>query len=60
MTKNVEKFIAANDKKLVIIGNANPEGGGFYTLEGGKRFALDLEECKALPEGYPKWKLPDA
>lgn len=58
MTKKSEEFIKANDKSPVIIGAAIGNGGkgGIYTLANGKRYTLNLEDCQALPVGYPKWK----
>lgn len=64
MTDNVQAFIAANDRSPVIEGWANesdprnPAKGGTYRLQSGKTFSLSVEECRALPNGYPKWKLP--
>lgn len=62
MTKMSEAFVKANDKSLVVEGfakNADKGGGagGVYYLEDKQRFDLSLEDCRALPEGYPKWKL---
>jgi hypothetical protein len=60
---HVAAFMAANDKSPVISGRAiepdprKPAKGGIYELENGDLFKLNVEECRALPEGYPKWKL---
>lgn len=54
-----QHFMEENDKHPVIIGAAIGNGGqgGYYTLENGKSYRLSLEDCQALAEGYPKWKI---
>lgn len=56
-------FMAANDQSPVVEGwahNADNGGGqgGVYVLDDGRRFDLSSDVCRALPEGYPKWKEP--
>lgn len=57
--QQVKDFIRANDKSRVIAGSVldTKKGGAIYTLQNGMMFKLNLEECRALPAGYPKWKL---
>lgn len=54
------QFVKANDKSLVVQGSVLDmrKGGARYRLESGTTFVLPVEECRLLPEGYPKWKLP--
>lgn len=56
------RFVAANNQSPVVAGYArNAENGGgqggTYVLDDGRRFTLGLAACRALPDGYPKWKL---
>lgn len=59
MNKNAASFKTANDESPVVAGHviSLENGGGQYTLENGKIFRLTAEECRSLPENYPKWKL---
>lgn len=56
-TPKAAAFMKANDKNKVYAGYANEtgEGGGGYTLTNEKTYKLSLEDCRSLPEGYPKW-----
>lgn len=57
----VQLFCEANDQHLVIAGHVIhwlESGGARYRLLNGIVWQLTREECRALPEGYPKWKLP--
>lgn len=58
MNEQVKDFIAANDKSPVIEGSvlSLKDGGAIYELEDGTYFKLTRDECRALSEGYPKWK----
>ena len=49
------QFMRANDKSPVIEGSAKSGGGGYYTLKNKQRWDLSLEDCRSLPEAYPKW-----
>ena len=53
------QFIKANDASLVVTGRAIGNGGegAVYTLKNGQSYRLSVDECRALPEGYPKWDL---
>lgn len=53
-----KKFIAANDRSLVVSASVRLQGGARYRLKDGSRFILTLAQCRGLPEGYPKWDLP--
>lgn len=55
MRDATRQFIEANDKRPVIAGSANENGGGRYKLSDGKWRSLSLAACRELPEGYPKW-----
>lgn len=60
-TKKAALFIGANKASPVIIGAAVMNGreggqGAYYTLEDGRRFKLSGEDCRSLPEGFPRWK----
>lgn len=57
MTPKAKKFMAANDKSPVISGAVIGKGGegGYYKLQDGTRFKLNLADCQALPEGCPRW-----
>lgn len=61
MISKSQQFIKENDISPVVVGAAKGNGGegAYYTLENGKRFSLSLQDCRDLPSGYPKWKLPD-
>ncbi len=61
MTRKAKLFMTANDKSPVVSGAAIGKGGegGYYTLQDGKSFKLDLADCQALPEGYPRWYFAD-
>lgn len=58
MSKNLQRFIAANAKSPVIAGRAleadprKPARGGVYTLASGQTFTLTVEECRAVT---PRW-----
>lgn len=56
-TKRAEEFMKANDKSIVIAGQAHGNGGkgGIYTLANGRKFDLSLEDCQSLPDEYPNW-----
>ena len=56
--RQIIDFIAANDRSPVIEGSVLDldAGGALYTLECGTVFKLYADECRRLPEGYPKWK----
>ena len=58
--RTAEQFVAANNDSLVVSGAVldMTKGGGRYRLENGRSFALSVDECRRLPTGYPKWKLP--
>lgn len=58
MNEQVRDFIRANDASPVVAGEALDlnTGGGIYELASGTLFKLTRDECRALPEGYPKWK----
>ena len=59
-TTKAKAFMKANDASPVVSGAARGRGlGGSYTLEDGKYFVLSLEDCRSLPEGYPRWSPPD-
>lgn len=57
MSPNAKRFIKENDRSPVIAGAVIGEGGegGHYTLMNGMSFTLNLQDCQALPKGYPKW-----
>jgi len=61
--QQVADFIAANDRFPVVSGYAlepdprKPAKGGVYTLSNGIAYKLNLAECRALPDGYPRWDL---
>lgn len=63
MTDKSKAFVAANKKALVVSGfviepdPSKPPKGASYTLADGTTHRLDVEDCQALPKGYPKWKL---
>lgn len=52
-------FVSANDMFPVVSGSAHTKGGAVYELANGSLYQLTLEECRALPEGYPKWSFKD-
>lgn len=56
-TRKAKAFMKANDESNVVSGAARGEGGqgGTYTLYDGRSFRLTLEDCRSLPEEYPKW-----
>lgn len=60
-TKNAKLFMTANDQSSVVEGWAHHpdprenKGGGSYRLEDGRVFALEVEDCRSLPEAYPRW-----
>lgn len=59
--KTVERFIAANDESPVVYGRAlepdphRPAKGAVYRFQNGRELRLTAAQCRALPEGYPKW-----
>lgn len=59
--QQVDEFVAANDSSRVIEGWAiepdlrKPARGGCYKFESGTIFKLNVAECRAVPDGYPKW-----
>lgn len=55
----VAEFMAANDDSPVVSGAAIGNGGqgGVYTLADGRCYVMSGAICRALPEGYPRWKL---
>lgn len=56
MTRKAAQFVKANTESKVVSGAALGEGkGGSYTLEDGRSFRLSLEDCRSLPDNYPKW-----
>ena len=59
MKMNAKKFKKLNDKSPVVSGAIIGNGGqgSRYTLADGTYCELDLEACKALPDGYPIWDL---
>lgn len=57
-TINAQRFMAANDQYKIIIGAALSDGGGILVLENKVSYKLTLEDCRSLPQEYPKWKLP--
>ena len=61
MTEKAKEFVKANRKHNVISGAAFGKGGegGSYTLSNGKTFKLSADDCRALPEGFPRWDFPE-
>lgn len=59
MTKRSEAFVIANDLSPVVSGSVIGTGGqgGRYTLADGTSFRLSLDDCRALPSGYPIWRV---
>lgn len=55
--EQVSDFIKANDMSPVVSGTVLDlkKGGGIYHLANGMIFKLYVDECRMLPEGYPKW-----
>ena len=59
LNSQVRDFVKANDKWPVVEGFAIAGGGkgGLFTLSSQRIFKLTAEECRALPAGYPKWRI---
>lgn len=63
MTPKAEEFVKANDASPVIEGWVNepdpakPAKGGTYRLKNRKTFSLTVEDCRSLPDGYPRWDI---
>ena len=61
--ENTLRFVIANNASPVVFGALTqpdprqPPRGARYRLQDGKSFKLTADECRALPEGYPKWLL---
>lgn len=58
LSKNAERFRAANEKSPVASGAVIGEGGRGcrYTLKNGQIFTLSRDDCVTL--GCPRWDLP--
>lgn len=59
LTGNAAAFVAANKRSPVVSGSVlemnphKPARGARYTLQSGRTFTLNVEECRAV--GLPRW-----
>lgn len=55
--RQVREFVKANDIYPVVCGSVldMDKGGALYTLSSGTTYKLYVDECRMLPDGYPKW-----
>lgn len=62
-TELAAEFMRANDESPVVEGwvhypdPCQNKGGGGYRLDDGRVFNLNVEDCRSLPEQYPRWRL---
>ena len=64
MDTHASNFVRMNASSPVISGYVlepdprKPRRGCVYELECGEIFKLTAEQCRSLPNGFPKWKEP--
>lgn len=52
--------MAANDASPVVSGQVIQDGGkgAHYKLANYEFWSLGRDDCRSLPDGYPRWDLP--